>query len=142
MSQRMMKICAVAAAAAFLFSTSAMADDKGEWFKKMDSNGDSQISSSEHETSAMEKFTKADANRDNLLTKGELAGFMIDEKGKSGKKAEKKSDKKMTMFDTNNDGQLTQQEYQTGSRDHFAKMDSNTDGSISMDEMKKAKDKM
>lgn len=143
MSLQLVKVGTVAAIAAFLFSTSALANkNKEEHFKKMDTNSDGRITSSEHEASSMEKFNKADANRDSMLSKGELVGFMVDEKEKSGKKAEKKSSKKMDKFDSNKDGQLTRDEYQSGSRDFFSKMDSNTDGALTKDEMEKSKGKM
>lgn len=137
-SQR--KVSALAIIATFLFSTSAFAN-KGEYFQQMDSNKDGRITSAEHESAAMSKFTQADANSDGMLTKGELAGFMIDEKGKPGAKAAKKSDKKMAKYDANSDGQLTQQEFMSGHKEMFTKMDQNADGGITMEEMEAGKGK-
>lgn len=123
-----------------LFATAAFAGKGTDYFKELDGNSDGQITAAEHEAATTAKFTSADANQDGVLTKGELVGFMVDEKGKSGKKAEKKSDKKMAMFDANGDGTLTREEFTTGHAEKFKKVDKDGNGSISKDEMKSAHD--
>ncbi len=110
-------------------------------FKEMDSNSDGRVTAAEHETAAATKFGAADANKDGSLTKGELTGFMVDEKGKSGRKAEKKSDKKISKLDANGDGVLTQQEFADGHKQMFSKADANGDGALTMEEMKEAHDR-
>lgn len=124
---------------ALVFSVgSAFANDKETHFKEIDSNGDGKISAAEFDAAGMKKFTEADANKDGSLTKGELAGFMIDEHGKSGRKAEKKADKKISKLDANGDGTLTQQEFTDGHKKWFTDMDKNSDGNVDMSEMEKA----
>lgn len=128
-------------AAALLISASAFANE-GEHFKEMDTNSDGRISTAEHEAAGMTKFSKADKNADGMLTKDELSGFMIEEKGKSEARADKKSDKKVNKFDQNGDGQLTKQEFIDGSKSNFSKLDSNSDGAVTQEEMQARKDKM
>ncbi|HMN69102.1 MAG TPA: EF-hand domain-containing protein [Bdellovibrionales bacterium] len=125
-------IFAIAMAAAPAFA------GKGEkHFKEIDANGDGKITSEEFNNAGATKFTSADANGDGVLTKGELVGFMVDEKGKSARKAEKKTDKKMAKMDANEDGSLTKQEFTDAHGKWFAEMDKNGDGALSMDEMKR-----
>lgn len=141
MPLRSIKVTAVTVIATLLFSTSAFAN-KGKYFQEMDANSDGRITSAEHDSAAMAKFTKADANGDGMLTKGELVGFMMDEKGKSAQKAQKKMDKKVAMFDANSDGQMTQEEYMNGNKEHFTKMDTDADGALTSEEMNSGMAKM
>src|SRR5687768_2313272 len=99
-----MKLAALLALA--FAGTLAFAGKNSDHFKEMDANNDGRITQAEHETAATSKFSKADANQDGSLTKGELVGFMVDHKGKSGRKAERKTDDKISMFDANKDGVL------------------------------------
>jgi EF-hand domain pair/EF hand len=122
----------------FAFSF-AIAHDPAEAFKMMDADNNGKISKAENEAAADTKFTKADANQDGILKKGELTSFMMDEKGKSAMKAEKKADKKISMFDENGDGELTKDEMMKGSRAMFDTWDSKPkDGRVDMTELKEA----
>ncbi len=104
--------------------------------KEMDTNADGKVSSAEHQTAASMKFDKADANKDGILTQGELTGFMMESKGKPEMKAAQKSESKVLEFDSNSDGSLSRQEFTDGSAAKFTRMDANSDGSLTMAEMK------
>lgn len=114
--------------------------DKGEKFADMDQNGDGQVTAAESETAAGDKFAKADANQDGQLTKGELTGFMIDQKNKGAGKAGRKSEKKVAKFDANGDGMLTRQEFMDGSKTMFSKKDVNGDGVLTMEEVERKRE--
>lgn len=134
-----MKLISAAAILTLSLAGASAFANKGEHFAEMDANSDGQITSAEHEAAANAKFSKADANSDGTLTKGELTTFMMDEKGKSASKAEKKTDKKISKFDSNSDGSLTLAEFTQGMKEMFGKVDADKSGSVSKDEMEKAK---
>ena len=85
-----------------------------------DKNG--KISRAENEAAAEMKFTKADANQDGILKKGEM-----------------KANKKISIFDENGDQELTKDEMMKGARAMFDTWDNKPkDGQVDMAELKEA----
>ncbi|MDX8388700.1 MAG: hypothetical protein R8M46_09260 [Ghiorsea sp.] len=69
-----------------------------DFMKKIDTNGDGQISAEEHASAAAERFKKMDANGDGVATKKEMKALRKAHKGKYKddykKKGECKEDRK------------------------------------------------
>lgn len=118
-----------------LFAGNVFAAKAADNFKELDANSDGRVTAAEYERANASKFTLADGNRDGTLTKGELVGFMVDDKGKSGKAAENKAAAKISKLDVNGDGMLTRDEYSQGFKQQFTAIDKNTDGALTIEEM-------
>jgi Ca2+-binding EF-hand superfamily protein len=115
--------------------------DSDKHFKKMDTNGDGQVTRAEHAAGARQMFTQCDANQDGIVTAAEMDALHAAKDEKPGKH-EKSSSEKIKMLDQNGDGQLTLAEQEAGSEKMFATMDKNADGSLSKEECHDAKKEM
>ncbi|CAH9014281.1 hypothetical protein NURINAE_00042 [Candidatus Nitrosacidococcus sp. I8] len=62
-----------------IFAASSQEGNKGEWFSKMDSNGDGKISKDEAKGSLKDRFDKVDSNSDGYITQDELGSSMKNE---------------------------------------------------------------
>lgn len=102
-------------------------------FKMMDTNGDGQISRTEHAAGAKQMFSQCDTNRDGVVTSAEMETSMAAQGEKPGKH-HKTAAEKIQMIDQNGDGQLTAAEHEAGTEKMFTKMDKNNDGTLSKDE--------
>ena len=134
--------------------------DKHLW-KKMDTNKDHQISHEEYTNAHSRKFKKIDTDGDNVISKEEKKAW---KKKKKHKKASKHSDKhascghkdkkrcdckkakkykkhKWKKMDTNQDGQISQEEFVNAMNKKFEKMDTDGDKAISKEEKKAWKKK-
>jgi Ca2+-binding EF-hand superfamily protein len=93
--------------------------------RMMDQNGDGQIARDEWKGPA-EVFDRLDANRDGSITREEFkAGRQHDRRGKHG----------LRSMDQDQNGQITREEWK-GQAELFNRLDSNSDGVITSDEMK------
>ncbi|MCB1244899.1 MAG: EF-hand domain-containing protein [Verrucomicrobiales bacterium] len=103
----------------------------GAMFEKFDKNGDKQLSKEEVPEKAWEFISKADADKNNLVTREEL------EKAGPGRNGGGMDPKKLFgMADKNGDGKITQDE--AGERwERLGKLDANGDKSVSMEEFGK-----
>jgi Ca2+-binding EF-hand superfamily protein len=119
--------------APFLLPAAFAGSDSDKHFKKMDSNGDRQVTRSEHAIAAQQMFTECDANHDGVVTAAEMDGAMAAHGEKAGKN-DKTSAEKIQMMDQNGDGQLTAAEHEAGADRMFAMMDKDGDGVLSKDE--------
>ena len=128
---RFTKLTLLSAAAAFAIAGVALAAPKA------DLNQDGQITRAEFQAEANAKFTAADTNFDNLLTKDEM-------KALRAKKRTEREDKRFAAMDANGDGALTRAEMDQAKDARKAemqarrleKLDTNGDGTI--DEAEKA----
>jgi Ca2+-binding EF-hand superfamily protein len=124
-------------AAGFLtISTVPMAlagPDGDKHFKMMDKDGDGKVSRTEHAAAAKQMFAQCDANQDGIVTSVEMDAAMA-AKGEKVGKNDKTSAEKIKMIDQNGDGQLTSAEHEAGTEQMFAKMDADSDGSLSKKE--------
>jgi len=107
--------------------------DAEKHFKKMDANGDGQISRAEHAAAAKQMFTHCDTNQDGVVTAVEMEASTALQGEKPGKH-DKSSAEKIQVIDQNGDGKLTAAEHEAGTEKMFAIMDKNGDGSLSKDE--------
>lgn len=64
-------VLAVSAAPAFA-NTKDMEGKAQHWFQKMDTDGNGSISKAEHDAFGNQMFTKADANKDNMISMQEF----------------------------------------------------------------------
>lgn len=109
----------------------------GQFFERLDQDGDGKISQSEAPAQAWERLSKMDSNSDGSVTKEEIMAGMkaaggpgAGAPGGGGNMAAMM----MERMDTDGDGKISQAE--AGERwERLSKMDKNSDGSISKDEL-------
>lgn len=141
---------AVAGAAALTAGGAALYAQSGALrgpMAKFDSDSSGSISLAEARTGVATMFAGADSNRDGRATREEMAAFhgkmgdhhRGDRKGGHGGPDGRRGGKGGPMhLDSDGDGALTLAEAQGGIEAHFAKIDSNRDGSIDEAEMRAA----
>jgi Ca2+-binding EF-hand superfamily protein len=118
----------------------AFANDGDDKFKLMDTNGDGSISRTEHAAGAQSMFGKMDADANGIVTTAEMDASHSEKKSSKLKFWEKKdknemsTSEKISLIDSNADGQITRAEHEAGSEKMFTKLDANDDGSLSKDE--------
>ena len=135
-----------------------------EMFAHLDVNGDGQLDDADREARRAQIFAKIDTNGDGQISKAEFAamheghemheghggpigdhmggpkgGPMGDRHGRHGGHFGPMMGK---MADTNHDGVITRAEFDAGVEAHFARVDTNGDGTISPEERKAAHEKM
>ena len=103
-------------------------------FKSMDTNGDGQISSSEHAAGVTAKFTSMDTDKDGFVTATEMDTAHAAMKGGGDMKKMSSADK-IGKVDTDGDGKLSSAENDAGAQKMFTEMDTDKSGGLSMGEM-------
>ena len=154
------KIYAATLCAGCALSLAAFAGDGGhDKMSKMDTDGNGQISASEHDAGAKKMFEKMDADHDGQVTATEMdAGHEAREAAaqdtrsqSTGAEASRldKSEKhgmssaqKIKKFDTNGDDAISAAEHATGAKEMFGKMDKDGSGSLTAAEMRAGHEKM
>ena len=86
-------------------------------FKRMDTNGDGQVTEAEYVAFFNAQFTARDTNADGVLGKDEFSAAAF------------------SHADSNQDDQLTAAEYEAFYRKQFQRRDANGDGVLALDEM-------
>ena len=127
-----MMLIAMLGGAALAGTAFAHGDDSK--FKSMDTNGDGQISSSEHAASVTAKFTSMDTDKDVFVTTTEMDTAHAAMKGGGDMKKMSSSDK-IAKMDTDGDGKMSSAEYDAGAQKMFTEMDADKSGGLSMAEM-------
>jgi hypothetical protein len=137
---------AVAAAAALTAGGAALYAQSGALrgpMAKFDSNSDGAVSLAEARTGVASMFAGADADKDGRVTREEMAAYHGRMGGheRGGRKEGHggPGGKRGAMhLDSDGDGALTLAEAQGGIDSHFAKIDSNRDGSVDAGEIRAA----
>ncbi|HEX8512605.1 MAG TPA: hypothetical protein VF688_05805 [Allosphingosinicella sp.] len=142
---------AVAGAAALTAGSAALYAQSGALrgpMAKFDSNSDGAVSLAEARSGVAAMFAGADVNKDGRATHEEMMAFHGKMGGhhRSGDRGDRgghggRGDKRGPMhLDSDGDGALTLAEAQSGIETHFAKIDSNRDGSVDAAEIRAAHD--
>jgi hypothetical protein len=100
-----------------------------------DTNGDGAVSRAEAEAAATQMFGRMDRNNDGRLNaddRGGMGGGMGAGGGQGG------GGRMMQMLDSNGDGAVTREEFIAAMLQRHARMDSNSDGSVSAAEREAA----
>jgi hypothetical protein len=137
---------AVAAAAALTAGGAALYAQSGALrgpMAKFDSNSDGAVSLAEARTGVASMFAGADANKDGRATREEMMAFHgkmggDHRGGREGGHGERGGRSGPMHLDSDGDGALTLAEAQGGIDAHFAKIDSNRDGSVDQAEIRAA----
>ncbi len=108
-------------------------DDYKAKFKSMDTDGDGQVSRTEHAVGAQVMFNHLDLNRDGLVSSWEMTAAQV---SKANDRDEKSVADKIRMIDRDSDGQVSAFEHETASAAMFDRMDDNGDGFLTEREMK------
>lgn len=120
-------------------------------FDRMDANHDGQIDQADRQARRDERFAKIDTNGDGSISKSEFEAMPAMRDGKRGERRHDMHGKRGgrdgmpmmgRMADTNHDGVITRAEFDAGVAAHFAKVDTDGDGTITDAERKAAHDKM
>ena len=110
-------------------------------FKRIDTNEDGRVSSSEHEVYARKLFDEMDADADYKLSIAEIMAsgpkfFRHVSAGVGGilGGTELSSAEKIQRIDANQDGSISRDEHANGARAKYQAMDTNNNGELSADE--------
>ncbi|GAA4048700.1 EF-hand domain-containing protein [Parerythrobacter jejuensis] len=140
----------------------AVAERTAERFAKMDANGDGVINPADREAKMKERFAKMDTNNDGVLSETEFTTahqqMRENRKERREARAERRGGQQMRRggrggrgggqgamlkrADANQDGQVTQAEFQTAALARFDRVDANGDGTITRDERRAARQAM
>ena len=127
----------------------ALADKGQGMFGRADTNGDGFVSKDEFAAGRNAMFTKLDANSDGSVDQAELDKAREawhqrknqQAQADTGTQAETPKKERhgrfMARIDTNSDGKVTMQEFAAAGDQMFAKFDANGDGKLAQDEMPK-----
>lgn len=127
--------------------------------RSLDKNHDGRVTKDEFLAGSKQRFAKADANKDGVISSQEakaakaalkekqtkrdakrLAAGKPVKRAKPGAKSGGKAAKPyLSTLDANKDGRVSQKEYLARREKQFSKMDANRDGSVSRDEARQAK---
>ena len=130
-------VSAFAFATVFTFAGSAQAQDKGQpskLFERLDANRDGKITNEEMVVLTSQRFTRIDVDNDGNITAVEL-------QAKMKTNAEKRSKRVMKRADSNGDGMITREEFLAQAEKRFARVDTDKNGAISMEELEVVRQK-
>ncbi len=134
-------------------TSSAWADKGHGMFERTDTDGDGFITKVEFDAGRDGMFARLDANKDGVVTQEEMQAARDAWRAKMGKPAndnqssdqaqsntapdpaKKRHGGFLKRLDTNQDGQVSADEFKAGGEKMFAKLDANADGKIAKDEV-------
>lgn len=111
----------------------------GRMMKRLDTNGDGQLSDAEKQTGRAKLEARLDTNGDGTVSADERQAARAKWQGHRGGDMHGRM---MARVDTNKDGQVSQAEFRAMALDHFAKADANGDGRIDQAERDAERAKM
>jgi len=109
----------------------AVAEDKAEKFKQMDTDGDGRITRTEHAAVAQTIFNQLDTNADGIITTVEMEALKDSKMSAWDRNEGISAADKIAELDTNLDGQVTQNEHEAGTALIFGRLDTDNDGYLS-----------
>jgi len=149
MKKSYLRILMAAALSAGVSGTALAADEAGkpggpragggQFFERLDTDGDGKISEAEAPAQAWERMSKADTDGDGAVSKEELAAAMKARAGAGGPGGPGgakggMADMMMQRLDTDKDGKITEAE--AGERwGRMSQLDKNGDGAVTKDEL-------
>jgi hypothetical protein len=107
-------------------------------FKSHDKNKDGRLAKSETWMPDW-RFSRLDTNKDGYLTKTEFLAGKRGKPGKAGKRGRRGKGQVFGGLDANNDGKITLKEANAAADRMFQRHDSNKDGVITKDELRKGR---
>jgi len=115
-----------------------------DMFKRMDADGNGQVTAVEHAQFAENKFKQSDTNYDGQVSAAECTAAEVayHKKNKMDEKVEKATAAHIRLVDTDGNGQISSSENATFARNAFAKADKNGDQLLSEDEVEDAHKEM
>ena len=102
----------------------------GAMFDRYDTDGDGEIAVADLEARAAKRAAAMDRNNDGVITR---------EEAREHRAAQHERRKARRFPDTNGDGVVDRVEFETAQRARFDRLDANSDGVLSADEMKSGK---
>ncbi|MGI9401211.1 MAG: EF-hand domain-containing protein [Rhizobiaceae bacterium] len=120
----------------------AMRHERGmKMLKRADTNNDGKITLEELNAVNGERFAKADADGDGIVTKAEIIVAIeeMDEFPRMARFAGTMADRLVYRFDLNDDGKLALEEIQNRTGKHFALLDRNDDGEVVKEEFQRVR---
>lgn len=109
----------------------------GALFTKTDKNGDQKIDRAEAKSSAKERFVEMDENKNQIVTPDE-ARAAFEKKWAQHRPSPEQQAARFKEGDKNQNGRLERSETKM-SEAHFAKIDQNNDGALTLEELRAAK---
>ena len=109
-----------------------------EIFNKRDKNEDGKLSEKELIGLISNDFAKADTNKDGFLTLEELKKTPRFNRKNRGRRGKRNLDQIITKMDGDEDGKLSKAEVKGSLANRFAKIDTNSDGYLTKEELEKA----
>jgi EF hand len=144
-------------ATASLVAAVAMAAPGSDRFAKLDADGNGSVTRAEIDARTADRFAKLDGDRDGFVTKAEMTAHHEAMKAKRAERAAKhggdnakhaehraeRAGERGDYFarrDADNDGRLSLAEFQAGGAKRFERLDSDKNGTVTRDEMAKARE--
>lgn len=130
---------AFAIALGVLASPPALAQDDSAMdreFALMDLDKDGRISAQEHANGARQMFESMDADRDGQVTAAEMQAVLQPAAGASEQPGTRSAEAMIKVVDADGDGRLSAIEHSRATRAQFEKMDPNSDGFLTMAELR------
>lgn len=100
-----------------------------EHLKEVDTNGDGVVTKDEADAAHLAHFAESDADSDGAISYEEY-------EAKAMERAREHFKKMFSHVDKDNDGQLSAEEFSSQGAGRFEKMDANSDGQVTKEEMK------
>jgi Ca2+-binding EF-hand superfamily protein len=103
-------------------------------FKALDADSDSKLTKAEVDAARGKPMLLliADANKDGVVTKEELAKAFASRRGQAGQPV---SDRVFEALDADKDGKISAAEWQAAGERRFARLDRNNDGAVTTDDL-------
>jgi Ca2+-binding EF-hand superfamily protein len=122
-------LLAIAAVPAGTSFAQAPATTATAHFESLDTNKDGLVSKGEYESSGA--FAQLDENHDNRISAAELEDILGPQEDGTPSAADR-----IRVADSNNDGELTDEELRRNAEMQFTRLDGNNDGHLDLAEMK------